>query len=173
MKTSRLSLLRQQFANRLNLQVSFHCKPYPKTKQLKQMVCVALMPEVRYAQISLVITDETESRTLNQQWRQQDHPTNVLSFPINNKEATTVAPNTSHLLLGDLVLCAPIIEHEAITHNKSLIAHYALLIIHGVLHLQGYHHETNAKEAAIMQQFEKNMLAKLGFCHPYTDNELA
>lgn len=167
MKASHLNLLYQQFANRLNLQVNFHCKPYPKIKQLKQMVCVALMPDVRYAQISLVITDEKESRLLNQRWRNQDYPTNVLSFPINNNETTVHTPNASHVLLGDLVLCAPIIENEAIKLNQSLIAYYALLIIHGVLHLQGYHHEGNTKEAAIMQQFEKIMLEKLGFCHPY------
>lgn len=168
MKASHLSLLRRQFANRLNLQVNFRCKPYPKIKQLKKMACVALMPELRYAQISLVITDEKESRLLNQRWRNQDYPTNILSFPMSNSEKKTHTLDAGDLLLGDLVLCAPIIANEAIELNQPLIAYYALLIIHGVLHLQGYHHESNAKEAAIMLQSEKMMLEKLGFCHPYT-----
>ena len=84
------------------------------------------------------------------------YPTNVLSFLVDD----------AHHLIGDIVLCAPVIEQEALDQSKNLEAHYAHLIIHGALHLYGYDHE-NKKDAEIMEKKEIKILTKLGYKNPY------
>lgn len=73
------------------------------------------------------------------------------------------------MLDGDLVLCAPVVAHEAYTQEKPLTAHYAHLVVHGMLHLQGYDHEVGAKQAAAMEKRERQILARLGYPDPYRD----
>lgn len=100
---------------------------------------------------------EDEGQALNASYRGKDYATNVLSFPYTNGE----------ILAGDLVLCKVVVSREAIEQRKSLEAHYAHLVIHGLLHLSGYDHEKSAKDAKIMEAMEINILATLGISDPY------
>ena len=114
------------------------------------------------AEISLRIVDAEEGAELNQQWRQKQGPTNVLSFP-SELPAELELP-----LLGDLVVCAPVVEQEAGEQNKSLQAHWAHMIVHGTLHLLGYDHIDDS-EAEAMEALETEIVKSLGFPDPYAE----
>ena len=107
-------------------------------------------------EVTIRIVDETEGRALNHTYRGRDYATNVLTFPL------TEEPD----LLGDIVLCAPVIAKEAAEQNKDLMAHFAHLTVHGVLHLHGYDHE-NEPQAELMEAIEIQILQKLGYANPY------
>jgi probable rRNA maturation factor len=107
-------------------------------------------------EITIRIVGSDESKNLNTIYRKKKYPTNVLSFLVDD----------AHHLIGDIVLCAPVIEEEARDQSKNLEAHYAHLIIHGALHLYGYDHE-NKKDAEIMEEKEIKILTKLGYKNPY------
>lgn len=107
-------------------------------------------------EVTIRIVDEAEGRALNLAYRAKDYATNVLTFPMAEE------PH----LMGDIVLCAPIIEQEANDQHKDLIAHYAHLTVHGVLHLHGYDHE-NEPQAELMESIEISILTKLGYANPY------
>ncbi len=108
-------------------------------------------------QICIRIIDAAESQSLNKQFRDKDKPTNVLSFPFEEEN-----------YLGDLALCHSVIQAEAAAQNKPLRAHYLHLVIHGLLHLLGFDHETDA-DAAEMEQIEIEMLAQLNISNPYEE----
>ena len=108
-------------------------------------------------EVTIRITDEDEMQSLNYKWRNTDSPTNVLSFPLHDAGAP---------LLGDVIICAPVLRHEAERQAKSLDAHWAHMITHGILHLMGYDH-TNGKKAEIMEAKETAILQGLGFPDPY------
>jgi probable rRNA maturation factor len=112
------------------------------------------------------IVDVTEGEQLNAAYRGKAYATNVLSFPF---EAPPIPVEVSFLssYLGDLALCEPVIQHEAIEQQKVLMQHWAHLIIHGILHLQGYDHITES-EAHQMESLEIRLLEHLGFANPYT-----
>ena len=116
----------------------------------------------RHQQVELVIriVDEDESRSLNREYRGKDRPTNVLSFPF---EAPQVVESD---LLGDLVICAPVVAAEATAQKKRVEAHWAHMVIHGTLHLQGHDHQ-NEQEADEMENLEAVILSRLGFPDPY------
>jgi len=105
------------------------------------------------SEVTLRIVGAREGRRLNRLFRKKDRATNVLSFSYGKKR-------------GDVVLCHPVIAREARAQGKTLAAHYAHLVVHGVLHLRGYDHE-NAQEAARMERAEVGILARLGFGDPY------
>ncbi len=107
-------------------------------------------------EVTIRIVDEDEGRALNSQFRGKDYATNVLTFPL------TEEPH----LMGDIVLCAPIVASEAKMQHKSLEAHYAHLTVHGVLHLHGYDHQID-EQAALMESIEVTTLQKLGYANPY------
>jgi probable rRNA maturation factor len=111
-------------------------------------------------EISLRIVGSEESQALNKQYREKDKATNVLSFPAEIPEVVDIQ------LLGDIVICAPLVEEEAKQQNKSTLAHWAHLTIHGCLHLLGYDH-VEEKEAQEMESMEINILKKLNFNNPY------
>ncbi len=110
--------------------------------------------------LNLRIVDLAEGWALNRDWRGKDYPTNVLSFP------AAVPPLEGLRVLGDVVLCAPVIVREAIEQGKSPEAHWAHLVIHGVLHLLGFDH-THGPEAERMEAREVALLSGLGFPNPY------
>ncbi len=112
------------------------------------------------AEVTVRLVDEAESRELNHTYRGKDKPTNVLSFPYE------VEP----VVAGDLVICATVVEREAAEQEKTLEAHYAHLIVHGILHLQGYDHEIGENEALLMENKERTILAQLGFSDPYRND---
>lgn len=111
-------------------------------------------------EMTVRIVDEDESAELNQTYRHKSGPTNVLSFPFENP------PGVELPLLGDLVICAPVVEREAGEQNKTIQAHWAHMVVHGTLHLQGYDH-IQADEATQMEQIETDILAELGYSNPY------
>jgi probable rRNA maturation factor len=108
-------------------------------------------------EITVRIVDADEGRALNHSYRHKDYATNVLTF------GYTQAPVVS----ADLVLCAPVVASEALAQGKSLQAHYAHLVVHGVLHAQGWDHETSLADARAMEAHETAILAGLGLPNPY------
>ncbi|MCB1807111.1 MAG: rRNA maturation RNase YbeY, partial [Candidatus Competibacteraceae bacterium] len=115
-------------------------------------------------ELTIRLVDEAESSMLNESYRHKQGPTNVLSFPFE-----APIPEIDMPLLGDIVICVPVVEHEAAEQNKPLMAHWAHLVIHGVLHLQGYDHQTET-EADVMEALEVTLLDRLGFPDPYRDS---
>ena len=111
----------------------------------------------RSAQVTVRFVDGDEGRALNAAYRGKDYATNVLSFPY---EAEPVVS-------GDLAVCLPVVLKEAAAQGKTPAAHFAHLIVHGMLHLQGYDHETGAEDAARMEAKEREILGRLGYPDPY------
>lgn len=120
------------------------------------------------AEVVIRLVDEDESRELNHHYRGKNKSTNVLSFPMELPEelATTV----DETMLGDLVICAPVVAREAAQQHKTLLAHWAHMVIHGMLHLQGYDH-LDDDEAAEMENLEIKLLQQLGIKNPYGTDE--
>ena len=128
----------------------------PARAQLREWAQAALE---RDAQVTLRIVGEAEGRRLNAQFRGKDHATNVLTF--------VYEPDVVGMpLSGDIVLCAPVVEAEAAGQHKPLDAHYAHLVVHGMLHLQGHDHERDP-EAQAMEALERTILLRLGYPDPY------
>ena len=116
------------------------------------------------AEIVIRVVDEKESADLNGQFRGKHGPTNVLSFPFQ------APPGMATDILGDILICAPVVEREAKEQGKSLHAHWAHMVIHGVLHLQGYDH-IEENEAVKMESEEIAIMNGLGFPNPYEETE--
>ena len=114
----------------------------------------------RRADVNILVVDASQGRRYNRQFRRKDHPTNVLSF------AYEPLPGEKTTLLGDLVICAPIVAREAAEQGKRVRDHYAHLTVHGVLHLIGYDHQIEP-EAQRMEALERRILAGLGITDPY------
>jgi probable rRNA maturation factor len=113
--------------------------------------------------LSLRLVDEAESADLNQRYRGKAGPTNILSFPFEPPPGAR-----GRRYLGDLAICAPVVAREAVEQGKALEAHWAHLVVHGVLHLLGYDHLEEA-EAQLMEGLETRTLGELGFPPPYED----
>jgi probable rRNA maturation factor len=134
----------------------------------------AACPDLAAADVSVLLADDAVLRALNQEWRDRDQPTNVLSFP-----ATATRPGETPLaefagvplLLGDIALGFETCAAEAERDGRTLSDHVAHLVVHGVLHLLGYDHEDDA-DAATMEGFEIRILAGMGIGNPYADDRL-
>lgn len=124
----------------------------PGRAQLRRWARAALAGP---ASATLRIVDEDEGRTLNRDYRGKDYATNVLTFVYGGTPPS-----------GDLVLCAPVIAREAMDQRKPLEAHYAHMVVHGMLHLQGYDHD-QASDAVTMEAVESFIMQRLGFPDPY------
>lgn len=118
----------------------------------------------RVAQVVLRLVDVAESERLNREFRGRKGPTNVLSFPA----PAEASPPGTPPFLGDIVLCAPVIAREAQEQCKALGAHFAHLVVHGMLHLQGLDHQT-PQEAEAMEAIERQILDGLGYPDPYDE----
>ncbi|GGC57804.1 rRNA maturation RNase YbeY [Marinobacter halophilus] len=116
------------------------------------------------SEVTIRIVDTEESRELNHQYRGQDKPTNVLSFPFEAPAGITMP------LAGDLVICVPVVEQEAREQHKLPAAHWAHMVVHGMLHLQGYDHIED-DDAEVMEALEIRLLAQLGYINPYEAEE--
>lgn len=148
--------------NKLDLQRTISTPDQPRQQQLQHWLDNVLEQQPGDTEIVIRIVDADESRQLNQRYRQQDKPTNVLSFPFE------APPGINMDLLGDLVICAPIMTTEAEQQNKTTEAHWAHIVIHGVLHLLGFDHIEN-EDAQRMETEEIKILHSLGFANPYTE----
>ncbi|MGC8121171.1 rRNA maturation RNase YbeY [Marinobacter sp. VGCF2001] len=115
-------------------------------------------------EVTIRIVGDDESRELNHHYRGKDKPTNVLSFPFEAPAGITVP------LAGDLVISAPVVEREAQAQGKPPVAHWAHMVVHGMLHLQGFDHIED-HDAEVMEALEVKLLAQLGFANPYEAEE--
>jgi probable rRNA maturation factor len=133
----------------------------PDAARFQQWAEAALANESRESvSLSVRIVDEAEIQDLNNRYRNKPKPTNVLSFPFEDP------PGVVSDELGDVVLCAPVVRREAAEQGKEVAAHWAHLLVHGVLHLCGHDHQTD-DEAEQMEREEIRILANLGFPDPY------
>ncbi len=144
----------------LELQIASQTKTLPHPAQFREWVNITLLKHVDTAELTIRIVDEEESADLNWQYRKKRGPTNVLSFPYE------VPPGITNNFLGDIIICAPVIEKEAQKYHKPLLAHWAHMVVHGMLHLLGYSHELKTKAIA-MESLETEILLQLNFPPPY------
>ena len=136
----------------------------PAAVSFRKWVAAALKGRIREADLAIRIVDEREGQALNRHYRGKDYATNVLSFPAELPEG--LPKGVKFPLLGDLVICAPVVAREADAQGKPRNAHYAHLTIHGCLHLLGMDH-VDPREAEAMEQLERDILAGLGVPDPY------
>ncbi len=148
---------------RLDLSVQYACnrEGVPLRTDFRRWLRAA---EAGAARITVRVVDEAEGRELNRDYRGKDYATNVLTFAYDEGEDMPLPAGLP--LMGDLVLCRQVVEREAVEQGKALDAHYAHLSVHGMLHLQGFDHETEA-EADEMEARERTILAGLGYPDPY------
>lgn len=155
--------------NKLSLSVQY---PDPRLRTelgrplLRRWVKAALLGP---AELTLRFVDAAEGQALNRDYRGKDYATNVLTFAYSEDDGDGHADD-GDTCRADIVLCTDILQQEAHSQNKSLLAHSAHLIVHGVLHAQGFDHENDA-DAAEMEQEEIRILARLGFANPYLEQE--
>jgi len=146
--------------NSVEIQTIFTSAGQPDEQQIQLWVDTALEEIERDTEIVVRIVDESESAELNEQYRHKQGATNILSFPVEIPEGIDLN------LLGDLVICAPVLEQEALQQNKILAHHWAHIIMHGVLHLLGYDH-LDDQQAEKMESKEIALLQKLNIPNPY------
>lgn len=144
----------------LNLQNISKIKSIPSKKLFKTWIESVIAPKKKDYEITIRIVGVREITKLNKQYRKKNKPTNILSF--NFYSPLNIKTN----LLGDLVICAPIVKLEAKAQHKTIVSHFAHLTVHGVLHLLGYDHET-LQEANKMEKLEIKILKKLKIENPY------
>jgi probable rRNA maturation factor len=139
----------------------------PSAVSFRKWIAAALDSRIREADLAVRLVGTREGRALNRHYRGKDYATNVLSFPAET-EGVKLPKGVTMPLLGDLVLCAPVVAREAREQKKPLLAHYAHLTVHGTLHLLGWDHEDD-RDADCMEQLEREILAGLGIEDPYLE----
>ncbi len=144
---------RRPAARHIDVQCSATARNVPAPARIRQWARAALTHDAR---VTIRIVGQAEGRLLNRSYRNRDYATNVLTFVFRD-----VPP-----LEGDIALCAPVITREARAQRKTVAAHYAHMIVHGLLHLQGYDHE-NSRDATAMERRERTLLARFGYPDPY------
>jgi probable rRNA maturation factor len=140
----------------------------PSAISFRKWVAAALDGRIREADLAIRVVDSKEGRALNRHYRGKDYATNVLSFPADVAEGVKLPKGVKMPLLGDLVICAPVVAKEAREQGKPLNAHYAHLTVHGTLHLLGWDHEDEC-DAECMEKLEREILAGLGIEDPYSE----
>jgi len=148
--------------NKLDFQIVSQSKLLPEESLLQTWVDAVLTDNAQESEIVIRIVDEDEMTTFNKNYRKKEGLTNILSFPYE------VPEGFNSPLLGDLLVCAPVVEQEALMQNKKLEHHWAHMIIHGVLHLLGYDHISN-KEADEMEALEIKILNTIKIKNPYQE----
>ncbi|WP_210396406.1 rRNA maturation RNase YbeY [Motiliproteus sediminis] len=144
----------------IDLQIASDQPDLPSAEQLQQWVEAVTASLADPVEVTIRLVDQSESQQLNRDYRGKDKPTNVLSFPFEVPEGIELN------LLGDLVICAPVVAMEAAQQSKPLQHHWAHMVIHGTLHLLGYDH-IDDREAEEMEALETRILGKLGIPAPY------
>ncbi len=150
----------------VDVQIASEDDDLPDPAELRAWADAAAMNLCDDAEITIRIVDEAESARLNETYREKSGATNVLSFPFEAPPGVTLS------LLGDIVICAPVVRREAHAQSKSLSAHWAHMVVHGVLHLLGHDHQTRAG-ADDMETKETRILSALGFDNPYDSRGLS
>lgn len=134
----------------------------PKKKQVMAWINSSLIKEYTNVSIQITIVSQQKSQQLNLIYRGQNKPTNVISLEYPGLSFGTP------LLVGEIILCDAVIVDEALAQHKTILEHYAHMLIHGMLHLQGFDHE-NEKDAMIMEGLEIDIMAQFGFNNPYAE----
>ncbi len=132
----------------------------PDNEDFREWAEMVLAGVDRVVEVTIRLVDVQESAELNERYRYKSGPTNVLSFPFEPP------PGVRSALLGDLVICAPLVKQEAVEQGKKEQAHWAHMVVHGLLHLQGYDHQTDS-DARQMESLERKILGELGYSDPY------
>ena len=141
----------------ISVQIVSELANVPSKSQFKKWARAALRVDT---EVTIRIVDAQEALELNSTYRGKDYATNVLTFPLTEEP----------ILMGDIIICAPVVAAEANAQHKDLIAHYAHLTVHGMLHLCGFDHE-NEYQAELMESLEVQILTKLGYANPYLITE--
>lgn len=141
----------------MNIQIASEMAGIPSPAQFKKWARKALRVN---SEITLRIVDEEEGRMLNLEYRGKDYATNVLTFPLMEEP----------FIIADIVICAPVVAKEAQAQHKTLEAHFAHLMVHGILHAHGYDHEV-PEQAELMESVETQTLTNLGYADPYMDQD--
>jgi probable rRNA maturation factor len=131
---------------------------------LTEWAMMVLSSEQSIAELTIRIVSEAEMTRLNSTYRQKHKPTNVLAFPANLPDEVDLYPP----LLGDVVICPSVLEKESFQSQISVEAHWAHILMHGILHLLGYDHK-GSQDTAIMQGLEITLLGRLGYANPYEE----
>jgi probable rRNA maturation factor len=155
-------------SHNIAIQRVFKSPGQPDRRQIVKWIDTALEESGQPYACVIRIVDEPESAELNVQYRHKLGPTNVLSFPFEWPEGLDISTREEGALLGDLVICAPVVEREALEQNKRLSDHWAHMIIHGLLHLLGYDH-IEENEAEAMETKEIAILKQLQIENPYIE----
>ncbi len=148
--------------NYIEIQNVFASAGQPDIQQFQQWVDAALSDYSQDTELLIRIVDEPEIAALNNQYRQKSGSTNILSFPFETPEIA----QEDYDFLGDLIICAPVVEREALEQHKAVHDHWAHMLVHGVLHLLGYDHMDD-DEAQIMEEKEITILQTLHINNPY------
>jgi len=148
----------------LTLDDASHASGVPSLQDFRRWAEAALAGRREWASLGIRLVDETEAAELNRRFRNRAGPTNVLSFPYEPLPGIADCD-----LIGDLVICVPLVVREAMAQGKGCDAHFAHLVVHGILHLLGYDHGA-AAQATEMEGLESGILSGLGFPAPYEDS---
>lgn len=151
-------------ADRISIAVqdASSCPTVPPRASIRRWAKAALRGRAR-GEVTIRIVNAAESAELNLRYRERPSATNVLSFPAGD---TSAVPDQAPVPLGDVVICASVVESEALAQGKAIEAHWAHIVVHGLLHLYGYDHDT-AAQAQVMESKERTLLAEFGFPDPY------
>ena len=152
----------------VDVQIATIANGIPPVGDIQRWVAAAVAAKATdpATEVSVRVVDEDEMQTLNRDYRDQDKPTNVLSFPAGDVQGLPTGTDTS---LGDIVVCATVVAREASEQGKLLDDHWGHMLVHGVLHLLGHDHMTES-EADEMERLEREILAGLGIADPYEGN---
>jgi probable rRNA maturation factor len=146
--------------NALDLQIATQCENLPSAAHFQTWLDAALADQDKSFEVVIRLVDEAESAELNQDYRGKKGATNILSFEFEVPDGVPLN------LLGDLIICAPLVEKEALEQGKPVLHHWAHLVIHGVLHLRGFDH-IDEQEAEEMEAKEIEILHQLNIPNPY------
>lgn len=155
----------------LQLQFATQSQNLPDSKRIEDWIRQAC-PDRDQVSVGIRLVDEQEGAELNERYRHKPGPTNVLSFPYESPflpDDLEEGEDFFDDFLGDLVICVPVVEAEAAQQGKALDAHWAHMVVHGLLHLQGYDH-IDDKQAEEMEQLERQILQRLGYPDPYQED---
>ena len=153
----------------LSLQIATRSRFVPAARPLRRWAQAAAAAMPGAARVTVRIVGAPEGRRLNREYRGRDYATNVLSFVYGHEDGPAGpagSPCGDAVLCGDLVLCAPVVARVAREQGKTLAAHYAHMVVHGLLHLQGHDH-IKPRQAERMENLERGILKSLGYADPY------
>jgi probable rRNA maturation factor len=156
----------------VDIQVASDSPTIPDAEEIASWVNCVLRDQHKpdASEISIRVVDEAEIAELNESYRNKTGPTNVLSFPFEAPPGLPEDDAALQDLLGDVIICAPVVAREALEQDKTNKSHWAHMVVHGTLHLLGYDHQTD-QQAGEMESLEQQLLSRLDFPNPYQEQQ--